>query len=65
MTLTTHDRELTIAEVSGHRRCTEAERLELLRRHRTAVRAQLDQIIQSLAAIDIRIAGYEERNTSA
>lgn len=42
---------------------TVAERHELLLRHRVAVRAQLDQITQSLAAIDFKIAGYEERNT--
>ncbi|WP_291053814.1 MerR family transcriptional regulator [Herbiconiux sp.] len=42
---------------------TEPERLALLRDHRTAVLAQLDQITQSLAAIDFKIASYEERNT--
>ena len=40
---------------------TTADRLELLRRHRLAVLAQLDDITQSLAAIDTKIALYEEK----
>ncbi|WP_345802076.1 MerR family transcriptional regulator [Microbacterium sp. AZCO] len=39
---------------------TVAERRELLVRHRTTVLAQLDDITASLAAIDIKIALYEQ-----
>ena len=39
---------------------TTADRLELLLRHRIAVLAQLDEITQSLAAIDTKIALYKE-----
>lgn len=38
---------------------TYSERLHLLLEHRVAVLAQLDDITQSLAAIDIKIALYE------
>lgn len=38
-----------------------ADRLELLQRHRITVLAQLDEVIQSLAAIDKKIALYEEK----
>ena len=40
---------------------TTAARLELLLRHRITVLAQLDEISQSLAAIDIKIAIYKEK----
>ena len=40
---------------------TTAARLELLLRHRNTVLAQLDEISQSLAAIDIKIAIYKEK----
>ena len=40
---------------------TTADRLELLQRHRIAVVAQLEEITQSLAAIDTKIAIYEEK----
>ena len=36
-----------------------AERLQLLQQHRLSVIAQLDDITQSLSAIDIKIALYE------
>jgi DNA-binding transcriptional MerR regulator len=39
---------------------TSADRLELLLRHRIAVLAQLDEITQSLAAIDKKITLYKE-----
>lgn len=37
------------------------ERLALLRRHREAVRAQLDDIVTSLDAVEIKISIYEEK----
>jgi len=40
---------------------TTADRLELLQRHRIAVVAQLEEITQSLRAIDTKIAIYEEK----
>ena len=40
---------------------TTADRLELLQRHRIEVVAQLEEINQSLAAIDTKIAIYEEK----
>ncbi len=40
---------------------TTADRLELLQRHRIAVVAQLDEVTRSLAAIDYKIALYEEK----
>ena len=40
---------------------TTADRLELLQRHRIAVVAQLEEITQSQAAIDTKIAIYEEK----
>jgi DNA-binding transcriptional MerR regulator len=40
---------------------TEQARLDLLVAHRTSVLAQLDQMTQSLAAIDFKIAVYSER----
>jgi len=40
---------------------TSADRLELLLRHRVAVVAQLEEVTRSLAAIDIKIATYQER----
>lgn len=39
---------------------SEADRLELLLRHRITVLAQLDEITKSLAAIDYKIALYEK-----
>jgi DNA-binding transcriptional MerR regulator len=42
---------------------TIAQRRELLVRHRVSVLAQLDEIRASLAAIDIKIALYEELHT--
>jgi DNA-binding transcriptional MerR regulator len=39
---------------------TQAQRLDLLRRHRADVVAQLDEMTRSLAAIDHKIAIYEE-----
>lgn len=39
---------------------TSGDRMELLLRHRIAVLAQLDDITQSLAAIDKKIAIYKE-----
>ena len=39
---------------------TSADRLELLLRHRIAVLAQLEEITQSLAAIDKKITLYKE-----
>lgn len=44
---------------------TSGDRLELLLRHRIAVLAQLEEITQSLAAIDYKIAIYKERVTTA
>lgn len=43
---------------------TEPERLELLRTHREDVEAQLARTRASLAAIDIKIAAYQERTTT-
>ncbi|MBN9240817.1 MAG: MerR family transcriptional regulator [Micrococcales bacterium 70-64] len=40
---------------------TTADRLELLQRHRISVLAQLEEVTQSLAAIDKKIALYEEK----
>ena len=40
---------------------TTADRLELLQRHRLTVLAQLEEVTQSLAAIDTKIALYEEK----
>jgi len=37
----------------------EAERLELLRAHRTRVLAQLDEVRDNLAAIDVKVGMYE------
>jgi DNA-binding transcriptional MerR regulator len=42
---------------------TTAARLDLLLRHRIAVVAQLDEITQSLAAIDYKIALYKEKTS--
>ena len=39
----------------------EAERLELLRAHRTRVLAQLDEVRDNLAAIDTKVEIYEAR----
>jgi DNA-binding transcriptional MerR regulator len=44
---------------------TIGDRRELLVRHRTAVLSQLDDITASLAAIDIKIALYEQKVASA
>ncbi len=40
---------------------TEQARLELLLHHRATVLAQLDEMTKSLAAIDFKIATYQER----
>jgi len=42
---------------------TTADRLELLQRHRITVLAQLEEVSRSLAAIDTKIAIYEEKVT--
>ena len=42
---------------------TTADRLELLQRHRIAVLAQLEEVSSSLAAIDTKIAIYEQKVT--
>ena len=42
---------------------TTADRLELLQRHRITVLAQLEEVGKSLAAIDTKIAIYEEKVT--
>jgi DNA-binding transcriptional MerR regulator len=41
---------------------TSAQRLELLLRHRTIVLSRLADMTSSLAAIDVKIAIYENRN---
>ena len=53
-----------VAEYAELVRCgdaTTADRLELLSRHRIAVLAQLDDVTNSLAAIDTKIALYKEK----
>ena len=42
---------------------TTADRLELLQRHRITVLSQLEEVGKSLAAIDTKIAIYEEKVT--
>lgn len=42
---------------------TTADRLELLQRHRITVLAQLEELSRSLAAIDTKIAIYEQKVT--
>ena len=51
------------AELVRRGEATTEDRLELLRRHRIAVVAQLEEITASLAAIDTKIAIYEEKVT--
>jgi len=49
------------AELVRRGEATTADRLELLQRHRITVLAQLSEITESLAAIDTKIAIYEEK----
>ena len=51
------------AELVRRGEVTTADRLELLQRHRIAVVAQLEEVSKSLAAIDTKIAIYEEKVT--
>jgi DNA-binding transcriptional MerR regulator len=53
-------RILRYAELARAGDGTEGERLELLREHRNAVRAQLAEVRKHLAFIEQKIAKYEE-----